>query len=324
MILPLHDIIATSRHRSYRIGYSGLIVVIQGHEEIFFELHSSERRDDCLAQIERQIDFLQYQVEDSAGTATHEEQEHLDLLALARTSNRHKPTLADLDTEFDEPRPPVETLSSSAPPVMFCSTSSDFVTFQPEKSLKFTCLTIGSRGDVQPYIALCKGLMSQGHTCKIASHGEYREWVEGHGISFEEIGGDPAELMQRTSCPRCDGSELTASSDDCARLFYDRFHEGGRRSVPRLAGRLARDNMDGVSGLGRAHRESERDRRSSHCRGVANPLLPVRASVPETVLISFSAFTMPWSRTRAYPHAFAVPDHKMGGGYNYMVHSPPQ
>ena len=28
---------------------------------------------------------------------------------------------------------------------------------------------------------------------------------------------------------------------------------------------------------------------------------------------------MPWSRTRAYPHAFAVPDHKMGGGYNYMV-----
>lgn len=33
----------------------------------------------------------------------------------------------------------------------------------------------------------------------------------------------------------------------------------------------------------------------------------------------FRAFTMPWSRTRAYPHAFAVPEHKMGGSYNYMV-----
>jgi len=32
----------------------------------------------------------------------------------------------------------------------------------------------------------------------------------------------------------------------------------------------------------------------------------------------FRAFTMPWTRTRAYPHAFAVPDHKMGGAYNYM------
>lgn len=28
---------------------------------------------------------------------------------------------------------------------------------------------------------------------------------------------------------------------------------------------------------------------------------------------------MPWTRTRAYPHAFAVPERKMGGSYNYMV-----
>ena len=32
----------------------------------------------------------------------------------------------------------------------------------------------------------------------------------------------------------------------------------------------------------------------------------------------YRAFTMPWTRTRAYPHAFAVPDHKMGGAYNYF------
>ena len=34
----------------------------------------------------------------------------------------------------------------------------------------------------------------------------------------------------------------------------------------------------------------------------------------------FRAFTMPWTRTRAYPHAFAVPDHKMGGGYNSLMY----
>lgn len=34
----------------------------------------------------------------------------------------------------------------------------------------------------------------------------------------------------------------------------------------------------------------------------------------------FRAFTMPWTRTRAYPHAFAVPEHKMGGAYNYYTY----
>jgi sterol 3beta-glucosyltransferase len=32
----------------------------------------------------------------------------------------------------------------------------------------------------------------------------------------------------------------------------------------------------------------------------------------------FRAFTMPWTRTRAYPHAFGVPEKKMGGNYNYL------
>lgn len=35
----------------------------------------------------------------------------------------------------------------------------------------------------------------------------------------------------------------------------------------------------------------------------------------------FRAFTMPWTRTRTYPHAFAVPDTKMGGAYNYMTYT---
>lgn len=35
----------------------------------------------------------------------------------------------------------------------------------------------------------------------------------------------------------------------------------------------------------------------------------------------FRAFTMPWTRTRAYPHAFAVPTHRMGGAYNYMSYT---
>ena len=38
--------------------------------------------------------------------------------------------------------------------------------------------------------------MKDGHKCRIASHPEYREWVEGYGIEYASVGGDPAELMR--------------------------------------------------------------------------------------------------------------------------------
>lgn len=67
---------------------------------------------------------------------------------------------------------------------------------KPDKPLRITCLTIGSRGDVQPYIALCKGLIKDGHIPRIATHAEFGPWVKKHGIGFEPIEGDPAVLMQ--------------------------------------------------------------------------------------------------------------------------------
>lgn len=62
--------------------------------------------------------------------------------------------------------------------------------------LKFVCLTIGSRGDVQPYVALGRELIKDGNEVTIASHPEYRDWVESFGICFKEVGGDPAQLMK--------------------------------------------------------------------------------------------------------------------------------
>lgn len=84
--------------------------------------------------------------------------------------------------------------NSSLP--FFSRMSSEGIVYKkPEKSLHFTCITIGTRGDVQPYIALCKGLMNEGHRCRIATHDEFKDWIEEHGIEFRSIGGDPGELM---------------------------------------------------------------------------------------------------------------------------------
>lgn len=71
----------------------------------------------------------------------------------------------------------------------------DKLQLKPMKVYRFTLLTIGSRGDVQPYIALGKSLLKEGHKVKIVTHEEFKDWILNHGIEFGAIAGDPSELM---------------------------------------------------------------------------------------------------------------------------------
>jgi sterol 3beta-glucosyltransferase len=50
--------------------------------------------------------------------------------------------------------------------------------------------TIGTRGDVQPYIALALGLGKAGHTVTLASHPCMRGLVESYGVPFAPMGPD--------------------------------------------------------------------------------------------------------------------------------------
>ena len=48
--------------------------------------------------------------------------------------------------------------------------------------------TIGSRGDVQPYVNLAQGLLEAGHEVRIASNPTLRDLVETHGVPFAPVG----------------------------------------------------------------------------------------------------------------------------------------
>ncbi|MGD8807289.1 MAG: glycosyltransferase [Chloroflexota bacterium] len=48
--------------------------------------------------------------------------------------------------------------------------------------------TIGSRGDVQPFIALAQGLEQAGHAARLMSHPGMRSLVEDHGVTFSPMG----------------------------------------------------------------------------------------------------------------------------------------
>lgn len=55
---------------------------------------------------------------------------------------------------------------------------------------------VGSRGDVQPFIALGLTLSCKyGHRVRIATHAAFKTLVEQHGLEFFDIGGNPEELM---------------------------------------------------------------------------------------------------------------------------------
>ncbi|MCR8557599.1 glycosyltransferase [Mucilaginibacter sp. BJC16-A38] len=55
--------------------------------------------------------------------------------------------------------------------------------------------TYGTRGDVQPYIALALGLMDKGHSVMIAAPENFKAFVEDFGIPFHPLYGDAEKLM---------------------------------------------------------------------------------------------------------------------------------
>lgn len=56
--------------------------------------------------------------------------------------------------------------------------------------MKILIPTVGSRGDVQPFIALAQGLAQAGHHVTLASHPVMRGLIESHGVTFAPIGPD--------------------------------------------------------------------------------------------------------------------------------------
>jgi sterol 3beta-glucosyltransferase len=61
--------------------------------------------------------------------------------------------------------------------------------------MRLTIPTTGSRGDVQPYIALGLGLQAAGHRVRIATHADFETFVREYGIDFSAIEADGRALQ---------------------------------------------------------------------------------------------------------------------------------
>lgn len=61
MILPLKDIENVSREGGFKLGYSGLVITIRGHEELFFEFGYQDVRDDCWMHLLQAVEAVKTQ-----------------------------------------------------------------------------------------------------------------------------------------------------------------------------------------------------------------------------------------------------------------------
>ncbi|XWN33509.1 MAG: glycosyltransferase [Devosia sp.] len=60
---------------------------------------------------------------------------------------------------------------------------------------KFLVLTYGTRGDVEPFIALGRGLVERGHSVTLCTAERFRAFVEGHAISFAPLSNASLDLI---------------------------------------------------------------------------------------------------------------------------------
>ncbi len=61
--------------------------------------------------------------------------------------------------------------------------------------MNITAVTIGSTGDVRPFLALGRALLARGHHLKIATFPRFQPLVGKHGLSFAPIHGDEDLMM---------------------------------------------------------------------------------------------------------------------------------
>ncbi len=97
--------------------------------------------------------------------------------------------------------------------------------------MRFALLALGSRGDVQPFIALGLALLERGHTVRLLAAADYEELSTTYGLPFAAIGGSIAELMD----PAAALDALDAARSPLPIGFARRFAEQVGARLPTLA-----------------------------------------------------------------------------------------
>jgi len=88
--------------------------------------------------------------------------------------------------------------------------------------LNIGIFTYGTRGDVQPYIALAVGLSARGHQVTLAAPQNFKQLVEGFGLTFHALYGDAEEMM---NSPEGQAVLKTENTIKLMKYFFKALHQ---------------------------------------------------------------------------------------------------
>ncbi|EHA49927.1 hypothetical protein MCOR27_003005 [Pyricularia oryzae] len=183
----------------------------------------------------------------------------------------------------------------------------------PPPKLNVVVQIVGSRGDVQPFVALGKVLKdTYGHRVRIATHPTFKGFVEENGLEFFSIGGDPAELM--AFMVKHPGLMVPFEAIKDGEVKKRRM---GIEEILLGCWRSCIETGDGSGPPPQMHKPNEPldERFFVGSQGhqpfvadaiIANPPSFAHIHIAEKLGIPLHMmFTMPWSPTKAFPHPLA-------------------
>lgn len=65
--------------------------------------------------------------------------------------------------------------------------------------MRILLLTLGTRGDVQPFLALGRGLQRAGHEVTVCTSSSFAPWITGLGLGYAHLNNDVVDLVNSES-----------------------------------------------------------------------------------------------------------------------------
>lgn len=178
----------------------------------------------------------------------------------------------------------------------------------PPPRLNVVIQVVGSRGDVQPFVALGKVLKrTYGHRVRLATHPRFKVFVQEHDLEFFSIGGDPSRLMSyMVKNPGLMPGFRSLFGGDVARRREDvaEYIQGCWRSCYQAGDGMDHQYKDDSSSkhsvAGPAAKPFVADCIIANPPSFAHIHCAEKLGIPLHIM-----FTMPYSPTQAFPHPLA-------------------
>ncbi|GAQ90052.1 UDP-Glycosyltransferase superfamily protein [Klebsormidium nitens] len=158
--------------------------------------------------------------------------------------------------------------------------------------LMIAVLVAGTFGDMQPFVVLSQELQKAGHQIRLATHVNYKTFVEDQGVEFFPLGGDPeflSKLMVKNRGFLPAGvSELSRQRQEFHNILFSTWDACTRPTPASNRPFLANCIIANPPAAGHVH-------------------CAEKLGVPLHMV-----FTMPWSRTWSYPHPLSYTRYRSG------------